>query len=375
MKSEVLEPVFYYDVLEARLLVGADSYDRAIESGAHPADLIPLQHILNEPGAYPLPQHEQIKDANKWPRENVLGLITWVGSCVLDEDQPVRQEQFATLRKLGLGPSEKVYRKLGGFLKLYQKADLENCAPERNAYDSWDVDSFTEYVCAFAQRTPASQSLVEAIQQAHAHGKGPSYKIIKQRVDGGLASLLTRGGFYDFRGADDEYYLEWGVDFKFSNNGRDVDSEACSILSPKRRGPARTRITPRFGSMERFNILIQDRYAEEVERVAARNETKFMEIMEAIHTGELPSALFLGCASPDEMRALAGKFQLLTKLCPSMKPETKLSRAGGSAKRLISTIIQSNGTSTAADVESAAIALDVYEDVWPIQRIKNTLKI
>ncbi len=364
----------YYDVSEGRLLTGQASYNQAIESGANPVDLIELRDILIEPEKYELPKAVPL-EASYWDESSAVALTSWMGKRVIKDTVRLVDDHFRTLYKLGLGPSNKKISSLGGFSKLYEKAELTN-AYKRGIYDEWDIDDFADYVGRVASNTPKTESLKNKLIDMSRAGEGPSYKVIIRRVPGGLGSLLARRGYYDFQRRDEEGYIEWGVDYKFSNNGRAIDTGALGLLSPKRRSPSSSAVIRRFGCVANLDQLVEDRYYEEQDRIETYERKMFRQIMEGLGSGLYPTNLFMECETEAEMRHMAARYSLMSKLCDSIRPEPMVQLARKSTKSVIKEIIKrSDNTLSIADIEVTACTLDIFDDVWPVERAKNQLKI
>jgi hypothetical protein len=249
---------------------------------------------------------------------------------------------------------------------------------KRGEFDDWDIDDYTVYVSAHVDHSHKNgPTLVKALNEAHRRGEGPNYQMIRANVPGGIPRLLNRGGIYYFKGVPDKYYLEWGVDFKFSNNGRQITTPDLNTLSPKQLSPSTTPVFDRFKTMENFNNKVDDRYYTELERITARNAHKFRTIMQSLHFGSLPTSLFVDCTNETELRQVAGKHELMVQLCRPSMPLDDLEEFArrGTNKEVIHAIMYYRQDLRAIDITRFATDIDVFEDIWPNSRNKPVLKV
>lgn len=378
--SEALQrPIFYYNLQESQLLTGSDTYAQAIDSGSHPADIIPLRELVMNAAQYGslIPRGAEIKPTNLdvWDEDTLVSLTQWLGREVLGEESNLISDYLAVLNRLGLAPSEKaVATIMGGYSALYEAADLPN-ARRRGRYDMWDVERFTRYVCQIVRRLPKTESYIKALNAKAKNGEGPSYRIVKRRIPGGVPRLLARDGLYDFQEVDDEYFLDWGVDFMVANNGRLVDSDALDLLSPKRMSPSRTTVSRRFTSIEKFNEQASERYFDVVEKTKQQNGDRFEKIMQEIHDGALPTSILAGCRSEADMRHVVGKYRLLQSYCPTLDQKKLEDAARLSRDQVMRVIRQHHRNLPSVEIEFKAEALGVFEDVWPTLLKYNRLKV
>lgn len=371
------KPNFYYDLFEGRLITGGDAYEDALAAGSHPQDIVDLRSLLMDPVRYveTLPDNA-IRRKSPWDTTETTEIFSWIGREVIGEDTRVIDDYFKVLHKLGLGPSSNRIRVLGGYSDFYQATELPN-AVRRGTYDHWDIDDLTIYVCNHARNIRTDgPTLVEILSEANQKGEGPSYVMIRHRVPEGIPWLLNRGGIYYFKNVPDDYYVEWGVDFKFSNNGKRISTSDLQVLSPKQLSPSKSPIIKRFDTMDNFNILVEDRYYTELDRITARNARRFKSIMQDIYYGILPPSLFVNCSNESELRQAAGKYELLRKLTPTMKLDELEELARHSVSReVVWTIMRYREDLRAIDIARYARDIDIYEDMWPNNRNKPVLKV
>lgn len=366
-------PDFFFDISEGRLIVGDQAFADAVGSGTHPSDIHPFRDVIIKAMPHTL-EKEVPLEVSTWSMDDYVSLTSWLGRQVVGEETRLIDDHFHELHKLGLGPSPKMIGARGGYSALYEKAGLVNVY-KRGIYNEWTIDEFTEHVCRIARATPKTASIKGALTDLSRSGEGPSYKVISARVPGGLKKLLARGGFYDFQKADLDDFIEWGVDFKFANGGIAIEASALDALSPKRRAPSRGGIPTHFGTMANFNNIVDARYFEELDRIESRNRDQFQKIMEALNVGDLPTSLFVDCSSESEMRHVAGKYWLIRKLCGGMEARAIAALAQKSSKSVVTEIMKRNkDVMKIADIEEAALVLDVFDDVWPVAP-KNGLKL
>ncbi|HTE58463.1 MAG TPA: hypothetical protein VK694_06990 [Verrucomicrobiae bacterium] len=359
------EPLFYYDLFENRMLTGATAYEDALAAGSNPHDFIDLRDALHDPKRYAALVTNEVPRQIELPdQEDLTALAQWVGHEILGERVRVVIGHFKFLHKLSLGASEKGIEKLGGFSALYERAELPN-AVRYGLYDSWDINDFADYVYKQETNPDRTKSLTQTLREANLRGEGPGLKTINERTKGGMRRLLTRRGLYIFFGADEDYYEDWGVDFMFANNGRPVDTGVLKLLSPKRLSPGAKTIHARYGTIEKFNLKVEDKYYAEVDRITIRNAHKFAATMQAVNDGDLPTSIMVGCTNEAELRHVVGKYQLLEELCPALEPDQIIEIVQGTTKQALYAIMRRNRDKTAAHIEVAAVRIDVFDDVWP----------
>lgn len=359
----------FFDV-NGYVLIGRRALEAHLDAGGHPADVLPLAEVVTNTPERFTPAESPIE----WTHDNMVDQVNWLGHELLGPSTRITQNLLSNLRRLGLGASSKRIRSQGSYSTLYTEANLANTR-RRYIYEDWDIDDFTNFVCRIAATTPKTRSIKDRLNELARVGDTPSYKVITRRTRGGIKELLARGGYYDFQRATDEDYLDWGVDFKFANNGRPLEPYVFRLLSPKRLAPSYRAALGHFKTTEHFDVLVDDRYFAALERMEHEHREIFQRIIHEIHEGALPTELFLECQTEADLCQSASKFWLINELCPSIEPSDRLKVAKRSIKSVAKFIVErGDGTITMGDVEETGLMLGIFDYLWPTPP-KNALKI
>jgi hypothetical protein len=318
----------------------------------------------------------------KWDKERYIQYGRWLYSAVA----PPRENEYRINLKvikqaahLGLGAGLRpIKNKFGKRTKFYEHINAIESRPS-GAFDDWSTENFIKYIQKIGKLT--GKTPTHAILLAYARKnpfKNPSPDIIGRRIDGKgeLLPAIELAGYLDSRNWDEDDYYSWGVKVMIANNGLDLNAYIINYLSSKRLGPITSTISLKFG-LNNFKQRVRKDFEErKTDENEARNR-KLAEIEQLLRSGNQPEGLFESAESEEDLIKIYAKYQVVHSLCPHWEESTKIivSTRGFHETNFIGSIRKLNNAITAGDIESAALYLDVFDDIWPIDGYVETLKL
>jgi hypothetical protein len=147
-------------------------------------------------------------------------------------------------------------------------------------------------------------------------------------------------------------------------------------LSLVDKGPTASTIKNRFG-INNFKERVNHLYRSELEAESERKIQKIAEIDAGLKNEKIPRELFETAETEDDLILIYSKFIVIHHLCPEWDESTKIivSTRGFQDAGLIRSIRKINNAINAGDVESAALYLDVFDIIWPLNCYIEALKL
>ena len=370
----------YFDTLSGQLLTGDLALEAHIEAGGNPTDVRPLQDVLRDttnpipPGTYGTP------DTGRWKEE---GSIEEWGRWISDlprNPQEARLSRFMIIQasRMGIGPGiEQIKYRFGGkLLNFYNALGLDNVR-RRSAYSGWNTDDEAEYVVRL-QRSGQYPTLIDAIDTEAKKGRGPSRNILKAK-HGAVSSLLEMKG-YITQDVSKKYgpdeLVEWGVRFMLDNDGEEPETHALNYLSPRNLAPSYTPIARHFGTLTDYRAAVREAYELELARQHDERQAKREAFKEDIESGDVPVELFSVVESEEEAYKIRAQFLVAKQLLPLAEPKQLAAIATTvRPERFIKLIRDISWHVSPGDIETTALSMHVYDDIWPVPDTRPKLTI
>lgn len=379
------KPEYSYDILTGQMLLGRIAINSHIESGGHPEDLRELGNFLvsNEnfvtPNATSEPLTSNARIDSDWTKTNYINYAKWLhrltADCVPETKKALNQHVFKRARLAGVGPSfYPVVNKnrFGSLANLYREAKIY---PTHiiGVFDDWDAYDIADYIKGLGEsigRRPTRQDLRE--MWVSEPTKYPSDVYIHSRFpsNGGLGRAMELAGYIVPELWSDQDYIDWGVKFMMANDEKIPTSRDMLFLSAQRLGPSSRTIMNKFDKMRDYQFLVVKTLRDRAEIVENDKQEKLRDIEIGLNSGRFPAQLFSNVSREEEKIVRRAKYLVLDTLLQESNYEAKISistEAGKSYREMgfVRSIRKINSTTTAGDVESTALYLGVFDDIWP----------
>jgi hypothetical protein len=403
------KPKHYFDVFTGSV-IDRKFYKYFERSGVNPENIMDLGSLLRETKVPERPFSYKRFDTSKsakellqdrqnehstpekytqrkvwnWSEERYKRHGRWLYNAVSSPnrngEKHINKEVIFQANRLGLGPGKKpIIKTLGGISKLYELINAKEVY-SIGAFDNWPIAKFIkhiQWVGAQVGKKPTRELLNDYARSNP--WRYPSARIIETRLSDKLdfmSPALELSGYMEPRYWSREDYLYWGVKFMKANGGLEISSPILNYLSPSDLGPSSKSIRIKFG-INNYKQQVKEAYESELAEEKEKRVSRLYEIEQAIQSDRLPDELFESAQSEDDILLYYAKYQVIHHLCPNWEESTKIivSTRGFLETNFIGSIRKLNNAITAGDIESAALYLDVFDDIWPMSEYMQTYKL
>jgi|SRR5665213_3468201 len=368
----------YFDTFGGELIVGADSYEAAIEGGAHPMDIRPLGELLTQKEWNIGPNDYQPILSSKWDRSLDVPAVTWVQN-VVSRYQPgavVTGDVLLRVGKLGILPrAEHFKRHPGGLAKIYEEAELSGVT-NRGVFDAWTRADLLGYINRSAKELEKRPTWRDLEGRARDNASNPGPAVICRLLKCSYGEILELAGYPNIRSWDLEDYINWGVRFMIANNGEEPSTEPLNLLSAIYRGPHAKTIQNKFGTVTKFRELVRERFEVETKFQESVRKAKLQQIEHEIDRNEFPTVLVEHANTAEDVIAIRARYRILKCLLPDVEESYILEKAVIRQQHWFVRAIQhADPHITAGYIETTAVKLGLFEDIWPMDDYMSALKV
>lgn len=375
------DPLFYFNTVEDKLVVGQAAYEQQVEAGAHPLDVVPLRDALTQPVENVIPsEHPDRLDVDQWERQDYITYGKWLANEVCAQPDGTPHLDSKILRAggiLGVGPSVKrleAPKRFGKLAGYYHELGL-NHLKQKGLYSSWSERDFLSYLQKVSTDVDNRRPTIPILIQKSGEGQGPSPHTMMDATGLTMSQLNERIGFPDVESWAPEDYIDWGTRFMLANDGKKPTARAIDFLSQRDRGPSAKNVAIRFDSLIDFQDQVLQKYqeirAEEEQRLKEQSATLEQDIID----GTIPSHLITDAGSTDLAIARSAKYTVARQLLGHAGESTCSRIARASNDRFISLIQRHNNLLTAGHIEMTADEMGYYENIWPIEYDIDSLRL
>ncbi|MEX1995355.1 MAG: hypothetical protein WD887_01090 [Candidatus Saccharimonadales bacterium] len=238
----------------------------------------------------------------------------------------------------------------------------------RGLYDDWSIQDILSHLTKVSVELGRKPTKADLWQRINVEGRDePSPRFISTRVP--FRGALELIGYPNVHSWERYDYAHWGVKYLQANDGNLFTASSIDYLSRLKRGPSTAQCINVFGRINNYKTVSWNAYQEDIRDAQKQKETRLQLIEDGLAGGTLPNALFDGAQSQDEMIALLAKYQVAKSVHPMLEDASLVkdckTAAGQSFIGSLRKRDEYHGTLTAGDIESAALSLGVYDDIWP----------
>ena len=375
-------PEFYYDISNQTLLIGRIACDESVARGVNPLDIVPLEQALLDCSISDNITTEKL-NVSDWDKNDYLNFGQWLNGVT--PSTKLKSSILYSAYKLGIGPEPQrihhVNRKTGeklfaGFGEFFEKCGSKDSI-YRYRFDDISFSSLLSFIKLEADKLAENgiRPSVKHFENLIESGNAPSRRVLKRIVGHTYGELLDMAGYFDARSRTKNDLVEWGVKFTLANN-RPPYFAGIKKLSKNFKGPSKTSLVRRFGGILSYQtevIVAHEEYLKEQSRLRS---LKLDQIQLEIESGDLPQDLY-NQEENDQSILNVARFRVVEKLLPDypINKKIKLSCSQISPDWFAKIIMRLNPEISIATIETTALMLDVFDDIWKFDDYLTTLKV
>lgn len=393
----------FFDTQNGEILRGQDELDNYVEQGADIETVYNLGLLLRDRKVALTTENYDSPETINWDRDQFVGYGRWIDQIVAPpihredhrfQENRLNRDVFDQAARLGLGPGKNAIRRnFGSLSRFYIEIDAES-AQFTGVFQEWSIDDFVTYIKSRGNgKRPTTERLREVSRRDPTK---PSPDLISTRFKdiGGFSKILELAGYTVVNLWDEQDYIEWGVKFMEANDGELPTSRMANFLSRKHLGPAGRTIIDNFNKISVFQRRVAEEYYNRKDEQAAQRQLRIDRILDDFAAKKLPYELFADLslendAETKETLAMVlngknaneailrwAKYSVLNELTPNISSNRRasLSRGEGYDRGFVAAIRKHHDI-PAGEIECAALTLDVFDAIWPMDDFKAKLKL
>jgi hypothetical protein len=318
----------------------------------------------------------------RWTEKRFKQYGRWLTSTVKTStkqgEKLLNRDIIDKAHRLGLGPSSELiidrYKTMSNFytdIGVYETKRV-------GIFNDWTTQDFVKYISQVGNMLGRRPTATDLNDLSKENVNNPHYLVIYNRSKniGGLSKLLELAGWPVVSTWKEQDYVDWGVKFMRANNGKIPAKHALNFLSAKKIGPSSKSTGKKFKKIQFYQEKVQSAYDEEQDHKLLI-EAHLKQIEGRINDGWIPAELYDNAPSEEELIQAFAKYKVLEKLVPSWPNKTKaiVSTGGINGRSFASSIQLISDEISAEDIESAAIELELFDVIWPMDQLTQRLKL
>jgi hypothetical protein len=369
---------YYFDLFSGQLLIGDEAYTQHVEAGGNPADVIGLSEFIRSEQHKSRPMSDHLRhteNRTSWTKEEILKAGEWLLTLPRKEHEPeLTQDMLERAARIGLiAGITQINNRFDDVSHLYKELNLDNVR-QRGMFRHWEKQDYISYL-RMVMSTKQQRSIINELQERSSNHEGPSPDTIRRSTKTSITNLLEAAGYLaDMKNLSYEDHIDWGIKFMMANDGRSPDTPSIIYLSSKKLAPTRNAIYENFGSFPNYQDQVTAGWLAQMEKLEMAHENKLLDITEAFKENVLPASVFEGISKENLIRTTA-IYRLVSYLFPDLKDIEKKKIINKADEPLESIMIMIDPTIKAGAVETTALLLGVFDDIWPMDDYLQTLRI
>lgn len=358
----------WIDTRNGELLIGAEAAaDRIDEAGP---DIVPLVELLTVKD-FPFENGDFGSIAVRgWTYDHFINFGHWVLNILSQEEtnttKSLTKEHLVRLHTLGFCPSLSIFSRTFTTLWNYRMELDAEPGRDNGRYRDWTIADYVAYASKLARSCKGKPK-----EKDYLAADGPSPLQIKRYTGEGISMLNELIGYPNIRNMDEHDFIDWGVKVMEANDGR-LSAPILKILSSREQGPGVRAVMTKFVSIPQFREQVQERYeASEKKKFAARQE-KIAEYRRLQEEWELPKEV--ANLSDDKAVVFIAKYWVAMKCLPGISTDVHIDVASNT-NSFVTRLRRSYLQVSSGDIETAALRLGVFDDIWPMDQYKRHLRV
>ena len=369
---------YYVDISSEQLLLGKLAVDAHIEAGGNLAYIKNVSSLLD---AKYIGETRTLSDEiASWDNQEIIAYGKWLlGMLSSPEDSKQKTLNEGVLRSawsMGLGPGPWTIRhRFGSVSQFYAEIGAKN-THRAGIFDDWTLEDYVQYVKGVGKATGSRPTLSQLKKRSIKDPFNPDpvgiYKRFKEI--GGIRKLQELAGYPVIDFWNDEDFIDWGVKFMKANDGLSPSARMIAFLSRKKRGPSTYPIQQRFGGVKKYKDLVTEAFIVDKAEKRFSQENKLESISRDLENGSLPTELFKDVEDGQEKIVRAAKYRIAHHLLGPPFADSMMTISSGKIP-FVNGIRKANPTVSAGDIESTALFMDAFDDIWPMDEYLRALRL
>lgn len=352
----------WFDTRTGELLVGTAAIEQRLPESS-PGDVVPLHELLTakefpyHPGEFPVSSTASLTP------EKMLEMGHWL---VTLEHNVIRQ-YLRRLNAIGLGfnfRNQTDFRTMGE----YRIALGLERGREYGLYDDWTLRDLVKEAYKVSRKVGGRPEGKDYI----AHGL--SIKFIEK--NGGVRRVNELIGYPNFHEFDEDDCRLWGAKLVRVNGPEVLRVSVIRELSKNDRGPSYERIRAACGSWFDFVKASNQEAQRQSAFEKSRRENKLAEYRRLISCKKLPD--YCEVMNEDDLLEFGGRYKVVKSLLLNELPDPErhaIRIALNKHESIAKQFSHLYSRYRAADIETEAVVLDVFDDIWPMNELDEVLKV
>lgn len=384
----------YFDVSNGEVLAGKQELNEYVaQEDVNPEHILGLGALLRQNNDLPGENFDTV-NPQEWSRERLIEYGRWL-YCVVEppannKENRLNRDIITRARNLGLAPGYKTIKRIFGSAGQFY-VDIEASDTDiRGKFDNWSIEDFVGYIKRTVGDRKPSRAILNQSRKGNPNNPGP--KLIHERFQpiGGVRKLFELAGYQVTELWERDDYINWGVNVMQANDGLLPTTTMANYFSRKGHGPSGKAIIDNFNLISEYQKLVARQYYDKEQQDSEERTQKLFEVSKDISNGVIPSELFTSGGQRADFRAVVAllgenetilryaKYKVVESVDPEIPIESKLiiSKDGIPYRGFVAAIKKhSKNAISEGGVEYAALVLEVFDDIWPMDSHLETLKL
>lgn len=361
-----------FDVVSGHIVIGKNGIHNHLTRGGGITDLRSLRALMLDPDLNVSGYKFEPKSYKQWEVQDYINYGHWLVNLIRKPDNPeakiLNEEILARASNLGIGPGPRKImvatpgRRLTGF---YQELKIQNVHRIRE-FDDWSQYDFAAYIRRVGKESGRRPTAKDLRRRNLRNKRNPHPHLIAEKC-GGISGVMEYAGYVIVSRWEKQEFIDWGVKFMRANNGQLPVQRKIDYLSKKGVAPGYTSIYKRFQGLNAFQKIVIKEYYEHLKEQTRDRELLLRQLEDNLANGSLPASLLQDIASDDERIKTFAKYEVAKQLGAGMEEETmvKISRGQNDDRGFVASIRRHNDAISIGEIESTAMALGVFSEIWP----------
>jgi hypothetical protein len=302
-------------------------------------------------------------DPKLWDRDCCLELGRLVVAAIErdGERRSMTRLHISRLEILGQAPGQKLFYEFFDNFSNFKREVGSPIRYDRVLYADWGINEVVQY----AEQTKKELGRLPIIadyQQLFNEGRGPSFALIEARARG-IRKLNDRLGYPDTKDWEKIDFVDWGVDVMSANPGNDFSLNLIDALAAEGRGPSQHTIKRcvRWSSLRKE---VENEFQTRPEVKRQERTAKLRQYRSMIEQGTMPINSI--AITDDELLSVGARYAVIQDCAADLAVDRKLRICSVPPDRFVRYLRRSRPTLSAGDIELAAILLNLFDDIWPV---------
>ena len=354
----------WFDTGTGKVAIGQEAVDELIVQAGHMA--VPLADLLtsNEFG-FKVGDFDRIAADSGFSPEDGISVGKAVARMLMQpyETIPMTEEHIKRMNILGLFPDNNfVKRRYGSLSNFRNLVGAERPRPSSNFDDVPLTELFHSIYKEHLRANPGVPISIDELNKLHNLGRLPSYKYLYHRF-GGVKKINEYLGYPNVDAWDVTDYILYGVQVLSENGEGSLSIKNVIKLAEHKFGPYPQAIKKRFGSWDVYKQLAQAEW---------QRQTVIEHAKQTAISNHFTEMGYSDPTIPDyEKRKIWARYHVADDYLHATNPEILKTLSLLDTTQFIRELKTLNPNKTVADIELIALSLNVFDDLWSTNYIRQ----